>query len=82
VLGGALNALCSDALTRWGVPGAVVGVRGGGEADSEAFGVADLRTGAAVRPETTFRIASITKPFTAGGPPRFARLGGRLAERR
>jgi CubicO group peptidase (beta-lactamase class C family) len=65
VLGGALNALCSDALTRWGVPGAAVGVLAGGEAECEAFGVADVRTGEPVRSETTFRIASITKPFTA-----------------
>lgn len=64
MLGGALNALCSDALTRWGVPGAVVGVLAGGEAD---FGARDGE-----------RFDSVP----AGGPPRLARLGGRLAERR
>jgi CubicO group peptidase (beta-lactamase class C family) len=65
VLGGALSALCSDALARWGVPGAVVGVLAAGRAELEAFGVADVRTSEPVRPETTFRVASITKPFTA-----------------
>jgi CubicO group peptidase (beta-lactamase class C family) len=65
VLGGALSGLCSGALARWGVPGAVVGVLAGGESHLEAFGVADLHTREPVRPATTFRIASITKPFTA-----------------
>jgi CubicO group peptidase (beta-lactamase class C family) len=65
VLGGALSARCCDSLARWGVPGAVVGVLAREEVSIEAFGVADVRTGEPVRPETTFRIASITKPFTA-----------------
>src|SRR4029079_1209698 len=50
---------------RWGVPGAVVGALAGGATEIRAYGVADLETGAAVRPDMSFRVASITKPFTA-----------------
>jgi CubicO group peptidase (beta-lactamase class C family) len=42
-----------------------VGVLGGGETEVHAYGVGDLETGAPVRPGTAFRVASITKPFTA-----------------
>jgi CubicO group peptidase (beta-lactamase class C family) len=56
--------LCEEALARVGVPGAAVGVSADGEAWTHAVGVA-AAGGPAVTPETTFRIASITKPFTA-----------------
>ena len=62
---GSLDAACRESLERWGVPGAVVGVLDGDETEVAAYGVADLRTGVPVRPDTTFRVASITKPFTA-----------------
>lgn len=65
MLDGALAAACEKALERWDVPGAAVGVLAGGEVSLQGFGVLDLRTGEPVRPESTFRIASITKPFTA-----------------
>lgn len=65
VLEGAPDAACREALERWGVPGAVVGVLADGKADVRAYGVADLATGEPVGPDTTFRVASITKPFTA-----------------
>jgi CubicO group peptidase (beta-lactamase class C family) len=57
-------ALCEDALGRVGVPGAAVGVLTAGETLSRAFGVVGAG-GPPVTPETTFRIGSITKPFTA-----------------
>lgn len=47
-----------------GVPGAAVGVLADGQTWSRGFGVV-ASDGAPVTPETTFRIASITKPFTA-----------------
>jgi CubicO group peptidase (beta-lactamase class C family) len=62
---GSLDSACGTSLERWGVPGAVVGVLDGEETDVAAYGVADLRTGEPVRADTTFRVASITKPFTA-----------------
>lgn len=58
------DALCEAALARVGVPGAAVGVLAGEETWTRGFGVATDR-GDAVTPATTFRIASITKPFTA-----------------
>jgi CubicO group peptidase (beta-lactamase class C family) len=60
----AFVALCDGALGRGGVPGAAVGLLADGETWSRGFGV-DASGGAPVTPETTFRIASITKPFTA-----------------
>ena len=57
-------ALCERALEGAGVPGAAVGVLAGGETWARGFGVARAG-GKAVTPETTFRVASITKPFTA-----------------
>jgi CubicO group peptidase (beta-lactamase class C family) len=60
-----LDGACAEALGRWGVPGAVVGVLAGGETDVRAYGTADRDSGAAVGPDTSFRVASITKPFTA-----------------
>jgi CubicO group peptidase (beta-lactamase class C family) len=65
VLDGALAAACEQALARWDVPGAAIGVLADGERASQAFGVLDLHTGAPVAAESTFRIASVTKPFTA-----------------
>jgi CubicO group peptidase (beta-lactamase class C family) len=60
-----LDPACAETLARWGVPGAVVGVLAEGEIEVAAHGVADLGTGAPVRADTSFRVASITKPFTA-----------------
>jgi CubicO group peptidase (beta-lactamase class C family) len=65
MLGDGLDDACRESLERWGVPGAVVGALAAGEADVRSYGVTALAGGETVRPETTFRIASITKPFTA-----------------
>ena len=54
-----------EALARRRVPGAAFGVLAGGEAWTAACGVLDVRTGAPVTADSTFRIASLTKPFTA-----------------
>ncbi len=65
MLDGALSADCEEVLARWDVPGAAIGVLADGEVATRGFGVLDLRTGDPVTAESTFRIASITKPFTA-----------------
>ncbi|HWN21594.1 MAG TPA: serine hydrolase domain-containing protein [Gaiellaceae bacterium] len=65
MLDGALAAACEQALARWKVPGAAIGVLADGQTAIQGFGVLDVRTGEPVTAESTFRIASITKPFTA-----------------
>jgi CubicO group peptidase (beta-lactamase class C family) len=60
-----LAALLQSELARWGIPGVVAGVLSGGEAVVQAAGVASLVTGEALHESTRFRVASITKPFTA-----------------
>ena len=60
-----LAALLRSELDRWGIPGAVAGVLACGETVVRAAGVSSLATGEAVHEATPFRVASITKPFTA-----------------
>ncbi len=60
-----IDAEAPAGLERHGVPGLSVGVLSRGERAVRTFGVASLATGEPVRPETTFRIASITKPHVA-----------------
>jgi CubicO group peptidase (beta-lactamase class C family) len=53
---------------RYGLPGVGVAVAHRGRAIwAEGVGVADMRTGRAVKPSSVFRLASITKLFTATG---------------
>jgi CubicO group peptidase (beta-lactamase class C family) len=47
------------------VAGLAVGVVRDGEVASRGFGVRDVRTGEPVTPETTFHLASVSKPFVA-----------------
>jgi CubicO group peptidase (beta-lactamase class C family) len=54
-----------EARARWSIPGLVVGVRRGEEEVFAAAGVRELGRDEPVRPGTVFRVASITKPFTA-----------------
>ena len=61
----AIDALAREELARWGVPGLAVGVLAEGRIASRAWGVTSLATGEPVTTETTFRVASVTKPFTA-----------------
>jgi CubicO group peptidase (beta-lactamase class C family) len=60
-----LEQWVAEARQRWNVPGIAVGVLRAGEAVAVADGVGSLGGGEAVSPETVFRIASISKPFTA-----------------
>jgi CubicO group peptidase (beta-lactamase class C family) len=55
----------TDAFARLGVPCAVVGVVADGRVETRGYGVTSLETGWPIPPGTIFRIASITKPFTA-----------------
>ena len=62
---GALAEIVRDARARTGVPGVAAGVLRGGLVEACADGVLELGVDADVQPETPFRIASISKPFTA-----------------
>ena len=54
-----------DARARTGVPGVAAGLLADGAVALAADGVLEQGRPAAVRPETPFRLASISKPFTA-----------------
>jgi CubicO group peptidase (beta-lactamase class C family) len=60
-----LQEWTTEARRRWHVPGMAVGVLSGDETVLAADGVLELGSDEPVRPETQFRIASITKPFVA-----------------
>jgi CubicO group peptidase (beta-lactamase class C family) len=62
---GSLREIVRDARARTGVPGVAAGVLRDGAVETCADGVLQIGGDAAVRPETPFRIASISKPFTA-----------------
>ena len=62
----ALTARVGEVLNRWPVAGLAVGViRDGSLAWFYGHGVADMRPGTPVGPDTVFRIASVTKTITA-----------------
>jgi len=60
-----LEQWVAEARQRWNVPGIAVGVLGAGEPVAVGDGVASLDGEEPIAPETVFRIASISKPFTA-----------------
>jgi CubicO group peptidase (beta-lactamase class C family) len=60
-----LAAVVRDELERVGVPGLALGILADGEVATAAFGAASVETGVPLHPESVFRVASITKPFTA-----------------
>lgn len=65
-----LNRRIDDLCRRWlapGMPGGVIGVIREGEwLVRRGFGLASLELGMPNRPETVYRIASVTKQFTTG----------------
>lgn len=68
----------ADALLARGVPGVVIGVaRPGTTSLVRAYGVADIEHGTAMTPDSDFRIASLTKQFTAAAVLRLV-ADGRL----
>jgi len=62
---GDLAEIVREARARTGVPGVAAGLLRDGAVETCADGVLRLGDAAAVRPETPFRVASISKPFTA-----------------
>ena len=60
-----LTPVVDREMTRWSIPGIVVGVLRDGAVDTRAFGVAKLSNGEAMREDSLFRVASISKVFTA-----------------
>ncbi len=54
-----------DEMITAGVPGAAVLVDHDGRVHATGRGVADTRTGRAMRPDLTYRVASLTKPMVA-----------------
>jgi CubicO group peptidase (beta-lactamase class C family) len=60
-----LEDVAREARERWNVPGIAVGLLRDGRVETFADGVASLETGAPVTAEARFRVASISKPFTA-----------------
>lgn len=60
-----LESVVNEALRRWTVPGAVVGILRDGRTELHAYGTANLDVGWPVRDDMLFRVASISKVFTA-----------------
>ena len=60
-----VDAATRESLERWTVPGAAIGIYKEGETTFSTYGVTSLETRQPVTPETVFRVASISKPFTA-----------------
>jgi D-alanyl-D-alanine carboxypeptidase len=72
----ALRAGLEADLTRIpGVPGEALAVRAPGVRVDLAVGLADPTTGAALRPDTPFRVASMTKAFVAAAVLRLVEQG-------
>lgn len=60
-----IDDVINESLQRWGIPGATLGVTLRGETIERAYGIANLETSQPVLPASIFRLASISKPFTA-----------------
>ncbi len=60
-----LTDVVKEELARWNVPGVAVGMIQGSARETHAWGVTSLETGYPLLPESVFRVASITKLFTA-----------------
>ena len=68
--------LAVEGLIEVGAPGAAIAVLRNGEfIHRKAYGLADLEWGAALRPDCSFRIASLTKQFAATAIMRLAQQG-------
>ena len=60
-----LEEVLREARARTGVPGVAAGISADGAVALAADGVLELGGGEPVQADTPFRVASITKPFTA-----------------
>ncbi len=73
-----LEEAVREARAKTGIPGVAAGLLHGGETQFAADGVLELGRDEPVRAQTPFRIASITKPFTATLCAASVGLDGRL----
>lgn len=60
-----LDDVVGQELARWTVPGVTVGLLQGNERETRAWGVTSLETNYPLLPQSVFRVASISKLFTA-----------------
>ena len=72
---GDLQALLREHALRHSVPGAAIGVLREGAATTACYGVADVRTGGPVTPDSLFSVGSLTKSMVATVIARLAEAG-------
>lgn len=60
-----LDACVEHWMKHWTVPGLVVGILKDGHTEGYGYGLSSLRTGYPVTPDMLFRVASLSKTFTA-----------------
>jgi serine beta-lactamase-like protein LACTB len=72
----AIRSAVTDEMSRLGVPGLSLAVAEKGEVRHEAgFGFADVENEVPARPETVYRLASVSKPMTAAAVMKLAEDG-------
>ena len=72
----AIRQAVTDEMSRLGIPGLSLALAQGGEVRHEAgFGFADVENEVPARPETAYRLASVSKPITATAVLRLAEEG-------
>jgi CubicO group peptidase (beta-lactamase class C family) len=72
----AIRAAVTDEMSRFGIPGLSLAVAGAGEVRHEAgFGFSDVENSVPARPETVYRLASVSKPITAAAVMKLADQG-------
>jgi CubicO group peptidase (beta-lactamase class C family) len=72
----AIREAVADEMSRLGIPGLSLAVAERGEVRHEAgFGVADVENEVPSRPETAYRLASVSKPITAAAVLKLAEQG-------
>lgn len=60
-----LDTVVRQEMARWTVPGVAVGILNDGQRETRAWGVTSIGTRYPLLPESVFRVASISKLFTA-----------------
>ena len=72
----AITAAVTEEMSRLGIPGLSLAVAEGGQVRHEAgFGFADVENEVPARPETVYRLASVSKPMTAVAVMKLAQDG-------
>lgn len=62
---GRLDTVVRQEMARWSVPGVAAGILHNGQRETRAWGVTSLGTRYPLLPESVFRVASLSKLFTA-----------------